>query len=266
MSAFSKAKELIRGFKGDAYLSGTGVLPRVGELTGDLGRRVALVRDVFPGSEEYAETIKKSLEAAGAEVVGVIDGAAPNAPLEDLARIHAAMEDAAPDFYVSFGGGSTIDAAKSADVLRVLGGEINDYFGVGLVTAALEKTGKKLHPHLAIQTVASSAAHLTKYSNITDLKSGQKKLIVDEAVVPPRAAFDYAVSHGAPMALTADGALDGVAHSLEVLYNAVGKPGYGLMNDVGKETFDLVFGYLPRVIDNPADAEAREALALATDL
>jgi alcohol dehydrogenase class IV len=114
--------------------------------------------------------------------------------------------------------------------------------------------------------VSSSAAHLTKYSNITDLSSGQKKLIVDEAIVPPRAIYDYAVSHGAPMALTADGALDGVAHSLEVLYGAVGKPAYELMNDVAKETFDLVLGYLPQVIDNPADAEGREALALATDL
>jgi alcohol dehydrogenase class IV len=176
------------------------------------------------------------------------------------------MEELAPDFYVSFGGGSSIDAAKAADVLRVLGGDINDYFGVGLVTAALEKTGKKLNPHVAIQTVSSSAAHLTKYSNITDLKSGQKKLIVDEAIVPPRAVYDFGVSHGAPMALTADGALDGVAHSLEVLYGAVGKPYYGLMNDVARETFDLVLGYLPRVIENPADAEAREALALGTDL
>ncbi len=266
MTEFARAKELIQGFKGDAYLSGTGVLPRAGELAADLGKTAALVRDVFPGSDEYAETIKKSLQAAGVEVVGVIDGAAPNAPLEDLARIHQQMSELAPDFYVSFGGGSTIDAAKAADVLRRLGGEIDDYFGVGLVTATLEKTGKSLSPHLAIQTVSSSAAHLTKYSNITNLETGQKKLIVDEAIVPPRAVYDFAVSHGAPLGLTADGALDGVAHSLEVLYGAVDKPYYGLMQDVARETFDLVFRHLPQVIDNPSDAAAREALALATDL
>ena len=68
---------------------------------------------------------------------------------------------------------------------------IDDYFGTGLVTQALTKAGTKLTPHLAIQTAASSGAHLTKYSNITDLRTLQKKLIVDEAIVPPRAIFDY---------------------------------------------------------------------------
>ena len=266
MSDFSKANELIQKFKGDAYLRGHGVLDRVGELAGDLGKRAVLVRDVFPGSEEYANTIQTSLKSAGVEVAGVIDGAAPNAPREDLFRIAGQLTELAPDFYVSFGGGSTIDAAKAADVLRVLGGSIDDYFGVGLVTEALAKTGKKLHPHLAIQTAGSSAAHLTKYSNITDLATGQKKLIVDEAIVPPRAAFDYEVSFGAPAGLTADGALDGVSHSLEVFYGAVGQLHYDLMVDVARETFDLVFEHLPRVLDNPADPAGREALAIGTDL
>jgi alcohol dehydrogenase class IV len=266
MSEFARAKELIRQFKGDAYLSGYGVLPRIGELAAGLGRRAALVRDLFPGSDEYAATIRRSLEAAGAEVIGVIDGAAPNAPREDLFRIADQLKQLAPDFYVSFGGGSTIDAAKAADVLRVLGGSIDDYFGTGLVTKALRKTGKRLTPHLAIQTASSSAAHLTKYSNITDIHTGQKKLIVDEAIVPPRAAYDYEVSFGAPASLTADGALDGFSHSLEVLYGAVDKPYYSLMQDVARETFRLVLGYLPRVLDNPRDREGREALALATDL
>ncbi len=266
MSEFSKANELIQGFKGDTYLRGHGVLNRVGELAGDLGKRAALVRDVFPGSDEFASTIQASLAGAGAEVVGVIDGAAPNAPREDLARIAEQLTDLAPDFYVSFGGGSTIDAAKAADVLRVLGGSIDDYFGTGLVTAALKETGKRLHPHLAIQTAGSSAAHLTKYSNITDLATGQKKLIVDEAVVPPRAAFDYQVSFGAPAGLTADGALDGVSHSLEVFYGAVDKPHYDLMVDVARETFRLVFENLARVLDNPHDPAGREALAIGTDL
>jgi alcohol dehydrogenase class IV len=266
MAEFDKARQLIRQFKGDSYLSGYGVLPRVGELAAGLGRRAVLVRDTFPGSDDYAATIRRSLEGAGVEVIGVLDGAAPNAPREDLFRIADGLKELAPDFYVSFGGGSTIDAAKAADVLRVLGGSIDDYFGTGLVTEALRAAGKRLTPHLAIQTASSSAAHLTKYSNITDIHTGQKKLIVDEAIVPPRAAYDYEVSFGSPASLTADGALDGFSHSLEVLYGAVAKPYYELMQEVARETFRLVLEYLPRVLDNPRDREGREALALATDL
>lgn len=100
-------------------------------------------------------------------ISAAVDGVAPNAPREDLERIAAAVRQQAPEVVVSFGGGSTIDAAKAAIVLTVLGGTIDDYFGTGLVTKKLRDTGKRLLPHVAIQTAASSGAHLTKYSNIT---------------------------------------------------------------------------------------------------
>jgi alcohol dehydrogenase class IV len=266
MGEFDGARQLLREFKGDTYVNGFGVLPRVGEVALGLGRRVALVQDAFPGAGGFVETIRDSLEAAGLEVLAVIEGARPNAPREDLARITAQLSGLDPDVSVSFGGGSTIDAVKAAEVLRTLGGGIDEYFGVGLVTKALAAGGKALKPHVAVQTAASSGAHLTKYSNITDLATGQKKLIVDGAIVPARAVFDYAVTLSAPPALTADGALDGVSHCLEVLYGAVGKPYYQQMERVAGESIRLVMKHLPAVLENPADTKGREALGLATDL
>jgi alcohol dehydrogenase class IV len=151
-------------------------------------------------------------------------------------------------------------------VLRTLGGAIDEYFGTGLVTQVLAESGRSLTPHVAIQTAASSGAHLTKYSNITDVSTGQKKLIVDEAIVPPRPVFDYVVTYGAPAALTADGALDGISHSLEVLYGAVGKPYYAKVEEVASTGIGLIVKYLPQVMEDPQDAEGREALCLGTDL
>jgi alcohol dehydrogenase len=86
------------------------------------------------------------------------------------------------------------------------------------------------------------------------------------AVVPEQPVFDYEVTFGAPPDLTADGALDGVAHSLEVLYDSVGKPYEAKMRDVAGQSIGLVVEYLPRVLDDPEDAEGRQALGLATDL
>jgi alcohol dehydrogenase class IV len=266
MANFEKARALLREFKGDRYLHGLRVLPEVGRVTARYGQTAALVRDVFPGSEDYVNTICNSLAAASVELLGEIDGARPNAPREDLARISEGLKALDPAVVVSFGGGSTIDAAKAAEVLRTLGGDIEAYFGTGLVTQTLAQTGKTLTPHVAIQTAASSGAHLTKYSNITDVKTGQKKLVVDEAVVPPQPVFDYRVTFGQPRSLTADGALDGVAHCLEVIYGAVGRPHYERMEAVAGQGIGLVVEYLPRVMDNPQDAEGREALGLATDL
>jgi len=274
MSDFDKARALLHEFKGDAYLSGAGVLARVGGVVAPLGqrpepvegKRAALVRDTFPGSDDFVRTIRDSLAAAGVPLAAEIKGAGPNAPREDLFRITDELKGLDPNVIISFGGGSTIDATKAAEVLRTLGGEIDDYFGTGLVAEALAESGKSLTPHIAIQTAASSGAHLTKYSNITDVSTGQKKLIVDEAIVPTRPVFDYEVTYGAPPALTADGALDGVSHSLEVLYGAVGKPNYAKVEEVAATGIGMVVNYLPRAIEDPQDKQAREALCLATDL
>ena len=266
MSDFDKARVLLQEFKGDAYLFGAGALSGVGGVVASLGKRPVLVRDTFPGSDDFVAIIRESIAGADQALAGEIRGAGPNAPREDLFRIADELRALDPDVIVSFGGGSTIDAAKAAEVLRTLGGKIDDYFGTGLVSKAVAESGKALTPHVAIQTAASSGAHLTKYSNITDVSTGQKKLIVDEAIVPARPVFDYAVTYNAPPSLTADGALDGIAHSLEVLYGAAGKPAYEKVSEVAGTGIGLVVDYLPRAVDDPRDAEAREALCLATDL
>ncbi|MBN2593864.1 MAG: iron-containing alcohol dehydrogenase [Sedimentisphaerales bacterium] len=266
MSDFDKARELLRQFKGESYLFGKGILADIGKRAARAGNRAALIRSTFKGSDNFAEIIKESLHGSGVELAAEIKGPRPNCPREDLFRITEELKAAAPDVVISFGGGSTIDAAKAAEVLAALGGTIDDYFGMGLVTDAMKKHDKTFAPHIAIQTAAGSAAHLTKYSNITDISTGQKKLIVDDAIVPAHPAFDYEVTYSAPESLTLDGAFDGVAHSLEVLYGAVGKPVYNEVEEVASTCIALVVKYLPRVIENPQDEEAREALCLATDL
>jgi len=263
---FGKARGLLREFKGDNYLFGMGVLPDVGGVMTRLGKRAALVRGTFAGCDEYVRTIQASLGKAGVNLAAQIKGARPNAPREDLFRIMEELKKAEPDVLISLGGGSTIDATKAAEVLCTLGGRIDDYFGAGLISTALAKAGKTLRHHVAIQTVASSAAHLTKYANITDMASGQKKLIVDDVIVPARPVFDYATTYSTPKDLTADGAMDGLSHSLEVFYGAVGKAHYDKARDIAETCITLIVEYLPRVMADLRDTEAREALCLATDL
>jgi alcohol dehydrogenase class IV len=263
---FDDAISLIREFKGNSYVHGLGVLPQAGALAAQLGARAVLVRDPFAGFDAPVDDLLNSLRAAGVEIAGAVPGAAPNAPIEDLLRISAELTRLNPQVLVSFGGGSTIDCTKAAEVLRTLGGSIDSYFGMGLVTEKLKQTGLSLSPHLAIQTAASSAAHLTKYSNITDLSCGQKKLIVDDAIIPARALFDYEITLSAPASLTADGALDGLSHCLEVYYGATGKPNFDLVQKVALAAISLIADALPRAIAHPSDRDARLALGLATDL
>ena len=144
MDKMNKAKELLREFKGAAYIYGLNVLQQCGTLVADLGagQTAVLVTETFSGIDAHIEIVTNSLNSAGITVGATIPGAQPNAPREDLQRITESIRNAKPDLVVSVGGGSTIDAAKTAIVLTSLGGDIEDYFGVWLVTARIENMGR----------------------------------------------------------------------------------------------------------------------------
>ncbi len=260
------ARAMLREFKGDSYLYGWEVLKQIGPLVAPVGRRVILVRSTYRGSDELAEAVQRALRNYGIGIAEEVAGAQPNAPREDLYRITSRLGSRSYEVVVALGGGSTIDATKAALVLRVLDGQIDRYFGVNQVTKALERFGKQLPPLVAVQTAASSAAHLTKYSNITDLSTGQKKLIVDQALVPTRALFDYRTTVTMSPSFTADGAMDGQSHIIEVLYGAVGKPHYEKLARIARVGLSLLVDNVERAIRDPQDREARIALGLATDL
>ena len=265
-----RAGELLRKFRGDAYIFGLGVLDKVGEEAAELGKTAMVIANTEDWLKPTVDRVLASLEKNNVELVPgyVVPDAAPNAPREDVFRLETYVLHFQPDVIIVIGGGSSIDAAKAANVLATLGThdpDIEAYFGTGEVTKVLEATGKELRPLIAVATAASSGAHLTKYSNITDLTVGQKKLIVDDAIVPKRAVFDYALTKSMPRGFTADGALDGVAHCLEVFYGASPET-FDEIKEVALLGIELVVANLERVMDNPSDDAGREALGLATDL
>ena len=268
---FEGAQSLLKEFKDNSYTAGQNCLPQAGQIAADLGKRAAVIVGGYEKTwaAPMHETIETSLADADVEIInGLIPGSRPNAPREDVIRIKEALLDRAPDVIVAAGSGSTIDAAKCATAMAVLGdthADFEEYFGVGKVSELLAAENRGMIPILGIQFAASSAAHLTKYSNITDPGSAQKKLIVDEAMVPPAALFDYAATASQPRSLTADAALDGVAHALEVLYGASGET-LEKVRPIALLSIELIVNYVKRACDDPNDLEAREALGLGTDL
>jgi alcohol dehydrogenase class IV len=266
---FRKATAFIATFKGDRYAFGTGVLDTVGPMTAQLGRKALLLGRIHsPWFKPNLDRILASLEANGVNVVDTVQGAAPNAPREDVYRLHGHIVHKKPEVIVSAESGSGIDAAKAAAVLATFGdieAELDPYFGVGEVTKLCQKTGRTVLPVMAVMTAASSSAHLTKYSNITDPVLGQKKLIIDDAIVPPRAVFDYGLTVTQPMSLTLDGALDGLSHSLEVFLGAKGNDARAV-EEICLCSIELIVSGLGRLVKTPSDERAREWVALGTDL
>jgi alcohol dehydrogenase class IV len=264
-----KAFELIKKFKGNNYVFGLNTLNRIGNITLKYGKKVLIVANQSHQKKEI-EQLVKYLEENNIHLIGnrIVPGSKPNTPREDVYRIESYILHYQPDCIIAFGGGSTIDCVKAANVLATLGShspEIDDYLGTGLVSKALQDFNKKLWPFIAIQTSSSSAAHLTKYSNITDPVAGQKKLIVDDAITPNEAIFDYSVTTSMPKSLTIDGALDGIAHTLEVFYGAR-EDKFELTSKITSTALELIIQNTKKATKNPEDLEARDALGLATDL
>jgi alcohol dehydrogenase len=264
-----EAKKLIVEFKGNDYAFGSGVLERVGPMTAGIGKRALLVSRLSSNWLKPAiEKVTASLKANGVEVLGPVQGAAPNAPREDVYRLQGHILHKKPDVIVSLESGSGIDACKAAAVLATFGdieAELDPYFGLGQVAKLCETKGRKVLPVVALMTAASSSAHLTKYANITDPVKGQKKLIIDEAIVPPKAVFDYGLTASQPMSLTLDGGMDGFSHCIEVYLGAKGD-GVERIEKIALAGMELIVAGLAVLAEKPADSAAREQVALGTDL
>ena len=261
----NRAKKLIEEFKGGDYTYGLGCLNKTGTLLKDLGTQVLLITSLHQRDVECFQILADSLEESGIRVAGHTRSAQPNSPKEDVFRIQEAVLDTEPDCVLAVSGGSGIDATKAAIVLANLGGDLEQFFGVGKVTEKLHVTQTKMLPFLAVQTASGSAAHLTKYSNITDIQTHQKKLIIDDAIVPPRCLFDYSLTRSMSAAFTSDGAFDGLAHCLEVYYGA--QPGtYDRIEEIALTGIELILAHVEQAVTTPQDLESREALGLATDL
>lgn len=258
-------------FKGNRYIHGLDCYLRLGGLVAPLGSRVSVVISGFGKSwgPDLHEETRAALEAASLECAGeFIAGVRPNAPREDVFRVAAQLEDQAPEAVVAVGGGSGIDGTKAAVAywtLRDEYPEIDPYFGVGQVSFMLGETGRNLPPVMAVQLASGSSAHLTKYANITDLETGQKLLMIDDALVPAASLFDYAKTTTMSRDFTMDGGLDGISHALEVYYG-LPKAGEEQAEDVCLLAIKMIATKLPTACADPNDRDARETIGLGTDL
>lgn len=266
MKLCRKAERLVAEYGGGTYRFGPGALGHLGWFARELGRK-ALVVGNRGHLEDIFRVLERELAAHGVEIAGgaIVPGARANTPIGDAARIRDALLEQEPDLVVAVGGGSTIDAVKAAAAWAAVGGDLGCLFGTGEVSRALQAVGGQLVPMLAVQTAAGSGAHLTKYANVTLPETGQKKLIVDVAIVPARAVFDYDETRTVSVDVSVDGALDSMSHLLEVYYG-IGVQGRPRAEQLVRVGLPLILRSAPRLAADPADSTVRTELGLAADL
>jgi len=265
------AIDLLKQYKKDTYSFGLNCFNDFAKFVKEFGNNTLLIISQHDWASSMRNEVKNLLNLKNIKIVAEIGTSRENTPLEDVKELANLIKKTNPDNILCIGGGSAIDCAKAANILAVLSPDLLDiepFFGAGIVSETMTKLNiKELYPLIAVQVAAGSGSHITKYSNVTDLTKNQKKLIVDEAIIPNRAVFDYLSTLTMPLNLTKDGAMDGFSHCLEVYYGVNENVyNYNLVEQICLTGIGLIIENLPLLIKNPQDKELRQKIGLATDL
>lgn len=231
---------------------GAGSLNRAGELAAEIGAKHALiVTDAGIVKAGYAARCKEILEAAGLAVT-LFDQVHENPTTEDAQACCNVARAAGIDLFVGLGGGSSLDAAKGANLLLTNGGEIRDYWG-------WNKAAKPLLPLIAIPTTAGTGSEMQSYALISDAVTHVKMACGDPKIAPKIALLDPELSVSMPPFVCAVTGMDALVHSIETAVSTRRTP---MSQMYSREAFRLLWRNFSTVLTTPDDLEARGAMLL----
>lgn len=242
-------------FKTPEYYFGEGSLRYLQQLRGE---RAFIVTDQNMVALGFVELVQNHLAKAGI-VTEFFAGVEPDPSLETVYRGAEVLRAFEPDWIISLGGGSCIDAAKGMWVLY----ELPDVELEFLDPINEIGIGEKARL-IAIPTTAGSGSESSFGLVLTDFESSRKLTLVNREIMATLVIVDPMLSAKLPAHVTADSGIDVLNHAIE---------GYSCtfandFNDgLALHAAKLVFNYLPRAVANGSeDEEAREKMANAASI
>ena len=185
----------------------------------------------------------------------VFDEVKPNPTVTNVKNGIAAFKAAEADFIVAIGGGSSMDTSKAIGII-INNPEFSDVVSL----EGVANTKKKSVPVIALPTTAGTAAEVTINYVITDEKNVKKMVCVDPNDIPTLAIIDPELMLSMPRGLTASTGMDALTHAIEGLITL----GAWEMSDMFEiKAIEMISKWLPKVVENPSDIEARDGMATA---
>lgn len=234
-------------------LFGTGASQEVGTRAKALGmHRVMVCTEQALCEFKVVNPVIEVLKAAGLEVF-LFDKCRADAPSDICDAGAAFVREHDLDGIVAVGGGSTLDTAKAVGIIISQNGEtIRDYYHI-------EEDAHQMKL-ITLSTTAGTGSELSQWAVIGDVVTGAKEMPVYK---PDLAIVDPVLTYSVPAKVTAATGMDVLAHCVEALTNRNYNP-YGYI--FGKEGIRLTMKWLPIAVKEPKNAEAREKMALASNL
>jgi alcohol dehydrogenase len=231
---------------------GVNAVDRTGEIVRELGaKKVLLVTDPGIAAAGHEQHALKSLAADGVAAV-VFDKVRENPTTRCVDDCLAVAKAAGVEAIIGLGGGSSMDTAKGCNFLLTNGGRMQDYWGIGKAT-------KPMLPLIAIPTTAGTGSECQSSAIIADELTHQKMACLDPKAAARVAILDPALTLSQPARVTACTGIDAIAHAVETAVTKKRNP-FSLM--FSHEAFKLLVPSFSRVIDDPADINARGKMLL----
>ena len=199
------------------------------------------------------------------KVTGVLDEAGiayeifsdlkPNPTVKNVQAGVEAFCRSGADAIVAIGGGSAMDTAKAVGIIAA-----NPAFGDVVSLEGMAPTANRSVPVFALPTTAGTAAEVTINYVITDEANTKKMVCVDPKDIPAVAIIDAELMAAMPRGLTAATGMDALTHAIE---GYITKGAWTLTDMFELKAVELIARWLPAAVENGADTEAREGMAVA---
>ena len=150
------------------------------------------------------------LKEAGIETK-LIENVEPDPSVETVMSGAAVMREFQPDWIISMGGGSPIDAAKAMWAFY----EYPETTFEDLITPFSFPELRQKAKFCAIPSTSGTATEVTAFSVITDYAKGIKYPLADFNITPDVAIIDPALAETMPPNLTAHTGMDALTHAIE---------------------------------------------------
>ena len=224
------------------------------ELKNIQGKRAMIV--VGGGSMKrfgFLDQAVSYLKEAGL-TVELFENVEPDPSVETVMRGAEAMRKFQPDWIVSMGGGSPIDAAKAMWAFY----EYPETTFEDLITPFNFPTLRQKAKFLAIPSTSGTATEVTAFSVITDYEKGIKYPLADFNITPDVAIVDPLLAETMPAELTAHTGMDALTHAIEAYVSTLHSP---FTDPLALKAIAMVFEYLPA--SYAGDKDAREQMHYA---
>jgi alcohol dehydrogenase len=215
-------------------------------------KNVMVIYDGGVKAAGIAEKVLAEVNKVDGIKVTTFDEVEPNPSNQLVERIYAIAKEAGVEGFVAVGGGSSIDAAKAANVLMTNPGPIGQYGGIGLVK-------NKPLPLIAIPTTAGTSSEITNVSALTDTEAVCKYVVIDNKITPSYVIADPEYTRTMPKGVTAATGMDAITHAVESYISNMATP---LTKYNSIQGLKIFYENLPKVVEDGNNMEARENMMM----